>query len=38
MRKIIQKFLQEISDFNFRQLELSLREIGYSDQSINKKK
>ena len=29
--------LQEIYDFNFRQLELSLREIGYGDQSINKK-
>ena len=31
------KLLQEIYDFNFRQLELSLREIGYGDQSINKK-
>ena len=31
------KILQEIYDFNFRQLELSLREIGYGDQSINKK-
>ena len=29
--------LQEIYDFNFRQLELSVREIGYGDQSINKK-
>jgi len=29
--------LQEIYDFTFRQLELSLREIGYGDQSINKK-
>ena len=29
--------LQEIYDFNFRQLELSIREIGYGDQSINKK-
>ena len=28
---------QEIYDFNFRQLELSIREIGYGDQSINKK-
>ena len=28
--------LQEIYDFNFRQLELSIREIGYGDQSINK--
>ena len=31
------KILQEIYDFSFRQLELSLREIGYGDQSINKK-
>ena len=29
--------LQEIYDFNFRQLELSIREIGYGDQTINKK-
>ena len=28
---------QEIYDFLFRQLELSIREIGYGDQSINKK-
>ena len=32
-----EKLLQEIYDFNFRQLELSIREIGYGDQSINKK-
>ena len=31
------KLLQEIYDFVFRQLELSIREIGYGDQSINKK-
>ena len=31
------KRLQELYDFNFRQLELSIREIGYGDQSINKK-
>ena len=31
------KTLQEIYDHNFRQLELSIREIGYGDQSINKK-
>jgi cytochrome b pre-mRNA-processing protein 3 len=31
------KVLQEIYDFSFRQLELSIREIGYGDQSINKK-
>ena len=29
--------LQDIYDFIFRQLELSVREIGYGDQSINKK-
>ena len=29
--------LQEIYDFTFRHLELSIREIGYGDQSINKK-
>ena len=32
-----EKKLQEIYDFNFRQLELSIREIGYGDASINKK-
>ena len=31
------KILQDIYDFIFRQLELSIREIGYGDQSINKK-
>ena len=31
------ELLQEIYDFVFRQLELSIREIGYGDQSINKK-
>jgi len=31
------KILQEIYDFIFRQVELSVREIGYGDQSINKK-
>ena len=30
------KILQEIYDFNFRQIELNIREIGYGDQSINK--
>ena len=29
--------LQEIYDYIFRQLELSIREIGYGDQTINKK-
>ena len=31
------KHLQKIYDFNFRQLELSVREIGYGDSTINKK-
>ena len=31
------KILQEIYDYIFRFLELSIREIGYGDQSINKK-
>ena len=31
------KLLQEIYDFNFNQLENSIREIGYGDQTINKK-
>ena len=36
-KKKDKKILQEIYDFNFRHLELSIREIGYGDQSINKK-
>tara|TARA_B110001452_G_scaffold30308_1_gene23784 strand:- start:2199 stop:2666 length:468 start_codon:yes stop_codon:yes gene_type:complete len=31
------EILQDIYDYVFRQLELSIREIGYGDQSINKK-
>ena len=31
------KILQEIYDYIFRQLELSIREIGYGDQTINVK-
>jgi cytochrome b pre-mRNA-processing protein 3 len=31
------KLLQDIYDFVFRQVELSIREIGYGYQSINKK-
>ena len=31
------KLLQKIYDFTFRQVELSIREIGYGEQSINKK-
>ena len=29
--------LQELYDFFFRQLELNIREIGYGDQTVNKK-
>ena len=35
--KETKKIVQELYDFNFRQIELSIREIGYGDQSINKK-
>ena len=31
------KLLQDIYDYIFKQIELSIREIGYGDQSINKK-
>ena len=31
------KTLQDVFDFIFKQLELSIREIGYGDTSINKK-
>ena len=31
------KIMQEIFDYCFKHLELSIREIGYGDQSINKK-
>ena len=31
------KELQKIYDFNFKQIELSIRELGYGDVSINKK-
>jgi len=31
------EILQEIYDFNFKQLELSIREMGYGDVVINKK-
>lgn len=31
------KTMQELYDFMFRQLEISIREIGYGDQSVNKK-
>ena len=35
-KKDNKKLLQDIYDYIFRQLELSIREIGYGDQSINK--
>ena len=31
------EYLQKFYDYFFRQIELSIREIGYGDQSINKK-
>ena len=31
------EILQEIYDYNFKQLELSIREMGYGDVTINKK-
>ena len=31
------KLMQEIYDYFFRQIELSIREIGYGDVTINKK-
>ncbi len=31
------KIMQDIYDYTFKQLELSIREIGYGDQSINKR-
>ena len=33
----LEELPQDVYDFIFRQLELSIREIGYGDQSINKK-
>ncbi len=36
-KKTEKKILQEIYDYNFRQLELSIREMGYGDVAINKK-
>ena len=30
-------YIQEVYDYIFRQMELSIREIGYGDQTINKK-
>ena len=36
-KKNDKKILQDVYDYIFRQLELSIREIGYGDASINKK-
>ena len=36
-KKTKKETLQEIYDYNFKQLELSIREMGYGDVSINKK-
>ena len=35
--KIDQKYMQNFYDYVFRQIELDIREIGYGDQSVNKK-
>ena len=35
--KANQKYLQDFYDYIFRQIELDIREIGYGDQSVNKK-
>ena len=34
---VTKKEMQDLYDYIFRQLELSIREIGYGDASINKK-
>ena len=35
--KSTKKYLQDFYDYVFRQIELDIREIGYGDQSVNKK-
>ena len=35
--KSSKKYLQNFYDYAFRQIELDIREIGYGDQSVNKK-
>ena len=35
--KIDQKYIQNFYDYTFRPIELDIREIGYGDQSVNKK-
>ena len=36
-KKDYQKYLQGFYDYVFRQIELDIREIGYGDQTVNKK-
>ena len=36
-RNIDRKYLQDFYDYTFKQIELDIREIGYGDQSVNKK-
>ena len=36
-KKTDPKYLQNFYDYVFRQLELDIREIGYGDQTVNKK-
>ena len=35
--KTDKRYLQDFYDYTFRQIELSIREIGYGDQTVNKK-
>ena len=35
--KIKKDYLQDFYDYTFRQIELNIREIGYGDQTVNKK-
>ncbi len=35
--KSTKEYLQDFYDYVFRQIELDIREIGYGDQSVNKK-
>ena len=35
--KVDKKYLQDFYDYVFRQIELDIRELGYGDQSVNKK-
>ena len=36
-KKTDKKYLQDFYDYVFKQIELDIREIGYGDQSVNKK-